>query len=100
MKINGISTKLVHLILKKEIGKFEFCYKFRESSITSRPDPLPHSNRFLFRQWPRLRLAILTYHEFSVMLRLLTGAPLTSTIFEFMDCVEIVLDVDKPLGAR
>ena len=27
-------------------------------------------------------------------------APLRSTIFEFMDCVEIVLDVDKPLGAR
>ena len=47
-----------------------------------------------------VRLAFLTYHEFSVMLRLLTVAPLSSTIFEFMDCVEIVLDVDKPLGAR
>ena len=44
-------------------------------------------------------LAILTYQEFSLMLRLLTVASLSSSIFEFIDCVEIVLDVDKPLGA-
>ena len=37
-------------------------------------------------------LAILTYQEFSVMPRLLTVASLSSTIFNFMDCVEIVLD--------
>ena len=44
--------------------------------------------------------AIITYQEFSVMLRLLIVAPLSSAIFEFMDCVEIILDFDKPLGAR
>ena len=44
-------------------------------------------------------LATLTYLELSVMLRLLTVALPSSTIFEFTDCLEIVLDVDKPLGA-
>ena len=43
-------------------------------------------------------LAIMTYQEFSVMLRLLPVASLSSTIFKFMDFTEIVLDVDKPLG--
>ena len=45
-------------------------------------------------------LGVSDFYEFSVMLRLLTVAPLSSTIFEFMDCVGIVPDVDKPLGAR
>ena len=45
-------------------------------------------------------LAILSYQEFLVMLQLLTVASLSSSIFEFADCVEIVLGVDKPLGAR
>ena len=34
-------------------------------------------------------LGVSDFHEFSVMLRLLTVAPLSSTIFEFMDFVEI-----------
>ena len=45
-------------------------------------------------------LAIVTHQEFSVMQRLLTVTSMSSKIFEFMDCVEIFLDVDKPLGAR
>ena len=42
-------------------------------------------------------LAISTDQEFPL---LLTVASLSSTTFEFMDRVEIVLDVDKALGAR
>ena len=42
-------------------------------------------------------LAIVTYQELSVMLRLLSVASLSSIIFKFIDCLETVLDVDKPL---
>ena len=45
-------------------------------------------------------LVIVTYVEFSVMQRVLNVAPLSSTMFEFMACVEILLEVDKPRGAR
>ena len=45
-------------------------------------------------------LSIMTCQEFSVMQWLLTVASLSSMIFEFMGCVEIALDVAKPLGAR
>ena len=45
-------------------------------------------------------LAIVTSQEFSEMLQLLFVASLSSQIFKDMDCVEIVLDVDKPLSAR
>ena len=45
-------------------------------------------------------LALVTYQEFSVMLRLLTVASLSSTISKFLDCVKIVVNVDNPLGAR
>ena len=45
-------------------------------------------------------LETLTYQEFSVMLRLLTEVSPSSTIVDFIDWVEIVLDVDKPLGPR
>ena len=44
--------------------------------------------------------AIVAYRKFSVMLLLLTVTSLNSKIFKFMNCVEIVLDVDKLLGAR
>ena len=45
-------------------------------------------------------LLIVTYQEFPVMQRLLTVASLSSTIFEFIDFVEVILNIDKPHGAR
>ena len=42
----------------------------------------------------------IVHQESSVMLRLLAVASPSATIFKFMDCVEIVLYVDKLLGVR
>ena len=73
----------------------------RFTSRRSRPGQIFHSILIGFIALvAEVWLAILTYQEFLVMLRLLTVATLSSTIFEFMDCVKIVLDVHKPLGAR
>ena len=73
-------------------------------SVASRRSRQGHVFRFILIGFispvAEASLGASDFHEFSVMLRLLTVASLSSTIFEFMDCAEIVLDVDKPLGAR
>ena len=70
-----------------ETGKFVFFRNF--ASLRSRQGHIFHSILIGFIALvAEVWLAILTYQEFLVMLRLLTVATLSSTIFEFMDCVE------------
>ena len=98
MKIQWNFNKPSPSLLKKGNGKN--CIPFRNfASRRSRQGQIFHSLLIgCISPEVKASLAIMTYQEFSVMLRLLSVTSLSWRIFRFIDCAEVVLDVDKLFG--